>query len=520
MSKKRKRNYYRNKRINHKKLNNKNNNERNKTQSNTPQNIKNIFELVIPLIPYLSIILSKDFGFYIFDFKKYLIVFCLFIYALFLYKFIKKQTKIITYISFILFLPAIFILLLYNPYPQHTPVTICIYDNINGYYTDNVNVEKLKTQFMNNLNKENDNLFANENPALKYNYCYPNYFSFPTTYAKTLTKKMIIKKTTENIKNIITIILFLDNDNIEECIYKLNPNAFDKSSHDYRIEESNIQQILNNIILNEPDKDEKINCLTKILLLDINMRSYKNMNRKFKDLYLEQIINHLDNLKNYYTFMIKDIDYLKTAFLLVEADQTTEKYEQCCKLIDALSFYPYYPYLNEKDFYNAYQKHVYSKWTLEKTLLEEPLLSKLPILIHENEIEDRIKLVDRINDKILDQYNNPFFKLEKIEFFKAIKKSNSIFVDREYFPQVEEIINSIDEENYPEFKTFILFRKFSLYLNLLIMYGVEDGLDENDDLYKELSEKIEDIYNNKEIKYIMKSLPIDEIISGKKNSQN
>ena len=513
MTKRHKRNYSK-RQFKKKKRINKQTSQDNKTISKVPEIIKDVFGIISPLIPY-SLLLSSSLKFYIFDYKLKISFILILIICFLLFRIIKrKATKVIFFGILALSILDVIVIFI-NPYPNKSPVTICIYDNSNGYCSDNKDVENYKTLFQKQFIGENDILFANESPAVKYTYLYPAFFNLPTAYVKSFSRNKIVKKTTSNIKNIISIFIFINNGNIEECIYKLNPNAFEKTVHEYHLEEENIQQILNNIIANENDKNRKINCLTKMLLLDINMRTYKNLNRQFKDLYLEKIIQQLELIKDNYDFMDKDIDYLKTSFLLVDADQTENQFERCRKIIEALSIYPYYPYFNEKDFFNAYQKCEYSKWTLEKNNLDIPLLAELPTLIHEIEPQnDRENLVDRINESILNKYNNPFFELEKIEFFKACRRTDSIFVDKELFPVVEKILKSINEESYPELKTFILFRKLSLYMNLCIMYGLEDDESEENDKSKEMGDMASEIYkNNKEIQYIMKSLPIDEILS-------
>ena len=201
MTKRHKRNYSK-RQFKKKKRINKQTSQDNKTISKVPEIIKDVFGIISPLIPY-SLLLSSSLKFYIFDYKLKISFILILIICFLLFRIIKrKATKVIFFGILALSILDVIVIFI-NPYPNKSPVTICIYDNSNGYCSDNKDVENYKTLFQKQFIGENDILFANESPAVKYTYLYPAFFNLPTAYVKSFSRNKIVKKTTSNIKRIM-----------------------------------------------------------------------------------------------------------------------------------------------------------------------------------------------------------------------------------------------------------------------------------------------------------------------------
>lgn len=261
----------------------------------------------------------------------------------------------------------------YNPYPDTSLISISgFYNEKDGAWVSS-NTDENTQDILGKIKDTWNQATSKENPSFRFAEPFAiETWQFPTLFLTHRSKQQIIKLAEENSDSAVILVGFTRDGKLDTLHYSLNKKAFQPNTHGVIQENKWFNLLLSKIIDNPTLSDShKREIIAKILFIDFNARALSVRATEMDYLGMANLVvktqDEVIALQNKYPFIKDELNYLiagLTASLIdVYKDQLPEE-KAADLLIQALSYYPYYPYSDKESFQRAYVKSSYTNWRL------------------------------------------------------------------------------------------------------------------------------------------------------------
>lgn len=291
----------------------------------------------------------------------------------------------------------------YDPYPPASLVSISgFYNEKDGSWVSS-NTDENTHDIIQKMEESWARATSRENPSFRFARPFAIYnWQFPTLFLTHRSKQQIINMVEDNTRSAVTLVGFTRDDKLNALHYSLNEKVLEPNMHKVVHENAWFNKLFAKII-DHPEliDSQKREIIAKILFIEFNARALSARADEMDVFGMASLVDKTQDevvsLQKKYDFIKDELNYLMAgltaSFIDVYGDTLPEE-TAADFLIEALSYYPYYPYPDKENFQRAYTKMSYASWKLSQdsdddiTLLNH--LAQMTYDIEDSQVKERI----------------------------------------------------------------------------------------------------------------------------------